>query len=244
VIDADAGIRRSERIPQGNRSAKQGDDIMLNYEWISPRDEADGTVLVLLHGRGATERDMIGLAQALPSGAGVVAPRAPFEAAPWGYGPGWAWYRYLGDDRPEPESFERSQRELDTLLDALPETLPYAPRVVVVGGFSQGGTMALGNALRHPGRRTGVLNFSGFLPQHPSVDATPEAVRGTRFFWGHGTRDPNIPFSFAQRGRAALRAAGADLEIWDGAIGHWIEAAELAAAVAWLNALVAQPTTD
>jgi phospholipase/carboxylesterase len=214
---------------------------MLEYDWKAPRGEANGTVLVLLHGRGSDEKDMLGLARALPEGVGLVAPRAPFAAAPWGYGNGWAWYRYLGDDQPEPDSFAESQARLETFLDALPSLLGAAPRVVVPGGFSQGGTMSLGYALRHPGRAPAVLNFSGFLPRHPSVSATPDRVRGTRFFWGHGEQDPNIPFSLAERGRAALRSAGADLTTWDGAIGHWIEPAELESALEWVAELAVQP---
>jgi phospholipase/carboxylesterase len=211
---------------------------MLKYEWSAPRGEADGTVLVLLHGRGATETDMLGLARALPAGVGLVAPRAPFEGAAWGYGGGWAWYRYLGEDRPEPASFEESQRELTAFLEALPTLLPTRPQRVVLGGFSQGGTMSLGQALRRPGGVGAVVNFSGFLPRHPSVSATAETVRGTRIFWGHGERDPSIPYSLAERGRAALRAAGADLTTWDGPFGHWIEPAELEAALDWLAAPV------
>src|SRR5690606_8620097 len=126
-------------------------------------------VLVLLHGRGSDERDLMGLRPHLPPELVLVSPRAPFPGAPWGYGPGWAWYRFLGEDRPEPESFERSQEALGELLDALPARLALTPGEVLAGDFSQGGTMALAFALREPGRLAGVMNFSGFLADHPSV---------------------------------------------------------------------------
>jgi phospholipase/carboxylesterase len=208
---------------------------MLHWEWAPPRGEANGTVLVMLHGRGSGEHDMLGLAARLPEGVGLVAPRAPFEAAPWGYGPGYAWYRYLGEDRPDPESFVTSQTQLGEFLDELPNLLPSRPTLLVLGGFSQGGTMSLGYALREPGGVAAVLNFSGFLPQHPTVRATSETVGRTRFFWGHGTRDPNIPFALAVRGRQALEAAAADLTTWESGIGHWIEPVELEAALSWLD---------
>ncbi len=209
---------------------------MLHYESRVPEEVREGAPLVvLLHGRGSDERDLLSLAPRLPAGAMVVAPRAPFPGAPWGYGPGWAWYRYIGEDRPEPESFAEAQGELAELVRALPALLPVRPGEVVVGGFSQGATMSLGLTLREPGIVSRVLCFSGFLPSHPTVRATPESVAGTRFFWGHGTRDGNIPFAMAEQGRAALRAAGAALETRDYPIGHWIAPEAGAAAVVGLG---------
>ncbi len=207
---------------------------MLHYESHVPRDARDGApLLVLLHGRGSHERDLLGLIPHLPPHLIVVSPRAPHAGAPWGYGPGWAWYRYLGGNRPEPESFAASQRALGDFLSELPGRLPVPPGPLALGGFSQGGTMSVAYALRNPGAVPRVLNFSGFLAEHPSLSVTPETVRGTRFFWGHGTADPNIPWRMGEEGRAALRAAGADLEARDYPIGHWIDPGELADAVRW-----------
>ncbi len=190
---------------------------------------------MLLHGRGSDEHDLMGLAPGLPPGTILVAPRAPFPGAPWGYGSGWAWYRFLGRNRPEPESFTASQEALREFLTELPGQLPVQPGPLVLGGFSQGGTMSLGYALSNPGAVPRVLNFSGFLADHPSVRATPETVRGTRFFWGHGMYDPSIPYELAIEGRGLLNAAGADLATWDGPIGHGIAPEELAAAVQWIE---------
>jgi phospholipase/carboxylesterase len=198
-------------------------------------------VLVLLHGRGADRHDLFGLRAHVPRGWAVLAPDAPFPAAPWGYGPGRAWYRYLHDNVPEAASFSASLAALDGLLERLGELLGREPGEVALGGFSQGGTMSVGHALSRPGLVRHVLNFSGFLPDHPEVAATAERVDRTRFFWGHGEQDPAIPHALAVSGRAALMAAGAELEARDYAIGHWIDAAELAAAMAWLGADAGPP---
>lgn len=200
---------------------------MLRYELAVPEGAHDGAPLVvLLHGRGSDRHDLLGLAPHLAPEALVVTPEAPHPAAPWGYGPGWAWYRYLGANIPEPESFERSQALLAEFLAELPSRLPIRTAGLVLGGFSQGGTMSLGYALRNPGSAPLILCLSGFLPHHPSVRATPEAVSSTHFFWGHGTEDPSIPFAMGEEGRAALRAAGADLETHDYPIGHGISPEE------------------
>lgn len=210
---------------------------MLKYEQAIPDGARDGAPLVvLLHGRGSDRFDLLGLAPHLAPGAVVVTPEAPFPGMPWGYGPGWAWYRFLGRNLPEPESFEQAQRALKSFLDELPSKLPVKTGPLVLGGFSQGGTMSVAYALRGPGTAPLVMNFSGFLADHPSVQATPETVRGTRVFWGHGTMDPSIPFDLAVEGRALLRAAGADLDARDYPIGHSISADEARDARAWIEA--------
>jgi len=212
------------------------------HQW--PTEPVAGApVVVLMHGRGADERDLLPVGQRIWPTALVLSVRAPFEAAPWGYGAGYAWYRYLGGTTPEPESFEQSQQALGEFLDTIEDRLPVPPGPLILGGFSQGGTMALGHALRHPGRVPFVLNLSGFLADHPSVVVAPETVAGAEIFWGHGTLDPSIPFALASPGQEALRAAGGDLTTPTWPMGHTIILEELAAIQAWLAARLgrAQP---
>ncbi|HEX6371062.1 MAG TPA: alpha/beta fold hydrolase [Longimicrobium sp.] len=209
---------------------------MLKYEEVVPPEARDGAPLVvLLHGRGTDRFDLLNLAPLLAPGAVVVTPEAPHSGTPWGYGPGWAWYRYLGGNTPEPQSFEQSQQALAEFLAALPARLPVRTGPVVLGGFSQGGTMSVGYALRNPGAVPLAMCLSGFLADHPTVRATPDSVRGTRFFWGHGTMDPAIPFAMGEQGRAALRAAGAELETRDYPMGHGISPDEARDVREWME---------
>lgn len=209
---------------------------MLETQVIRPDGATDGTpVVVLLHGRGADASDLAPLRAGLPEGIALVLPRAPHPGAQWGYGPGWAWYRYEGGDRPEAESFRSSQKDLAELMDGLPGVLGYEPGAVALGGFSQGGTMSLGYALQNPGAVPSVVVFSGFLPDHPDVTVSPESVAGTAFWWGHGSRDPAVHHHLAVRGRAALREAEADLTSRDYPMGHGISPQELGDASEWLE---------
>lgn len=200
--------------------------------------EADAPVIVLLHGRGSDERDLFPIGRELDSRATVVSVRAPFDAAPWGYGPGYAWYRFLGGTSPEPESFEAGQQALARFLDQLPALLhrevPHSS--LVLGGFSQGGTSALAFALRNPGTVGGVMVFSGFLASHPTVKATQETLASLPIWWGHGTADGAIPFVNAEAGWHTLQAAGAKLTTasYEG-MGHSISATELREAGVWLR---------
>lgn len=206
-----------------------------------PEGAVEGApVAVLLHGRGSHRGDLQGLASLLPPATVLVTPEAPHPGSPWGYGPGWAWYRYAGEDRVEWDTLSESLVALDGFLDALPSLLPFRPGPLFLGGFSQGGTTSLAWALTRRARSprvTGVLNFSGFLAAVPEVEEHLGSAKGLEVFWGHGVRDPNIPHPLAVRGRARLAEAGARLESRDYAIGHWIEPEEMADATAWLEAV-------
>ena len=196
---------------------------------------ADSPTLVLLHGRGSDMHDLFSLAPALPGDWNVISAQAPFSGAAWGYGPGWAWYRYRAEDRVVDETLQESLGALDDFLGAVPGLVEGAPGPLVLGGFSQGGTTSLAYALTRPGSVPGVLNLSGFLADSPGVEATPDTVDGVRVFWGHGTQDPAIPFGLAIRGREKLQEAGADLTVADHHGGHFISREELEAAVGWIR---------
>jgi phospholipase/carboxylesterase len=209
---------------------------MLGFDLSRPRDAGDGaTVAVLLHGRGSHRGDLQALRPHLPEDWVLLTPQAPHPGHPWGYGPGWAWYRYLGEDRVEEEGLASSLAALDTLLAELPALVRLRPGRLVLGGFSQGGTVSLAYTLTHAGSATATLVFSGFLVATPSLgDDLLQAVQAP-VFWGHGTRDLNIPLALADRGRKRLAAGGVTMEARDYDIGHWIDPEEVGDAVAFVE---------
>jgi len=199
---------------------------------------ADGaTVTVLLHGRGSDKNDLLGLRPLLPAEWSLVTPRAPFSGVPWGYGPGYAWYRYQEEDRVVTNTLEESLGLLDHFLGGLPDTLGFRPGRIVLGGFSQGGTVSLAYAITRPDTVAAALNFSGFLAAWVELDESGAAPPRTPIFWGHGTGDPAIPIALAEKGRGRLRRARAELLARDYRVGHWIAAEEVADAVAMVESL-------
>lgn len=209
--------------------------MSLPLHYIQDVGSGQGPILVLLHGRGSDERDLLPLGRMLSPEATVIAPRAPFPGAPWGYGPGWAWYRFIAGTTPEPSSFEAGQEQLATFLRDLPAALGRVNAPLIVGGFSQGGTSSLAWSVRHPGKATAVLVFSGFVADHPSVRVDSDTVAERPIWWGHGTADAAIPFAHAEAGWSVLRAAGAALEShpFEG-VGHTISRAAMESAAAFV----------
>jgi len=201
-----------------------------------PGGARDGSpLLVLLHGRGSNEGDLQGLAPLLPDDTILVTPQAPFTAGPWGYGAGWAWYRYIAEDRVDDPTLAGSLDAVDGFLGSIKDSLPVRTGPLVLGGFSQGGTTSLAFALTRPGTLAGVANLSGFLVQSPMVAVEARGAHGLKVFWGHGRLDPNIPFALGVSGRERLREAGAMVEAFDHPSGHTITAEEVAAFRTWIE---------
>lgn len=212
-----------------------GDGGLLYDRMVPDRAGDGGTVAVLLHGRGSHKGDLQALSPVLPDDWALVTPQAPNPGAAWGYGSGWAWYRYVEEDRVVPETLVASLDKLDAFLDEIPRIVGFQPGRIVLGGFSQGGTSSLAYSLTRPGRVAAAWNFSGFLAESVDVPSRESAVDAAPVFWGHGIQDPAIPFHLAIRGRETLQAAGVPLVALDYPIGHWMVPEEIHEAVAMLG---------
>ena len=121
-------------------------------------------LLVLHHGRGSDERDLLGLADALDPERRfhVVTPRAPLTLAGW---PGNHWYVVPRVGYPDQATFQSSYALLSEFHDELWRRTGITPERTVLGGFSMGSVMsyALGLGPDRPAP-AGVLAFSGFIP--------------------------------------------------------------------------------
>lgn len=211
---------------------------VLDYDIVLPEDAGDGTpVAVLLHGRGSHKGDLQALRPVVPDDWAVVTPQAPNPGAAWGYGEGWAWYRYIQEDQVDGPSLIDSLARLESFLSGLDDIVGFTPGPVVLGGFSQGGTMSVAYALSRPGAVLAALNFSGFLATAVDVPTGDAAANATPIFWGHGMSDAAIPFTLALRGRQTLSKAGVPLVSMDYGIGHWMVPDEIHDAMAMVGSI-------
>jgi phospholipase/carboxylesterase len=194
---------------------------------------ADG-LLVLHHGRGSDERDLLGLADVLdPDGRlHVVTPRAPLDLG----GPGYHWYVVPRVGHPDHDTFHAAHRGLAAFHDGLWQRTGIGPERTVLGGFSMGSVMSYALGLS-PGRPSpaGILAFSGFVPTVDGWQPDLEGHRDVRAFIAHGRRDPIMEVGFAHRARDLLVAGGLDVAYHESDAGHHIDPAHVPAAVAWLG---------
>jgi phospholipase/carboxylesterase len=196
--------------------------------------EAEG-LLVLHHGRGTDERDLLGLADALDPAARlrVVSPRGPLSLPG---SPGYHWYLVPRVGYPDPDSFHAARAALADLHDRLWEETGVGPERTVLGGFSMGSVMSYAMALGADRPAVaGVLAFSGFVPTVEGWEPSLADRQATSAFVAHGRRDQVIDVEFARRARDLLEAGGLDIEYRESDLGHQIDPAHLADARAWLG---------
>jgi phospholipase/carboxylesterase len=203
--------------------------------------EASG-LLVLHHGRGADEHDLLPLADALdPAGRlHVVTPRAPLTVAGW---PGNHWYLVPRVGYPDADSFHAAYALLGELHDELWQRTGISPARTVFGGFSMGSVMSYALALGadRPGP-AGVLAFSGFIPTVDGWQPQLEDRTEVRAFIAHGRNDPVISVEFARSARQQLVAAGLRVDYHEFAGGHEIDPSHVPAARRWLQDVLSDDT--
>jgi phospholipase/carboxylesterase len=195
-------------------------------------------LLVLHHGRGADEHDLLPLADVLDPQRRlhVASPRAPLTLPGW---PGYHWYVVPRVGYPDPETFHAAYRELASFPDELWERTGIAPERTVLGGFSMGSVMSysLGLGADRP-VPAGILAFSGFVPVVDAWEPQLAERRSVRAFVAHGRNDPVMAVDFARQARALLEEGGLEVEYHESDAGHQIDPAHVPAAVDWLAAVL------
>jgi phospholipase/carboxylesterase len=147
-------------------------------------------LVVLLHGRGSNEADIIGLADHLPAGAAYAAVRAPITE-----GGGYAWFANRGIGRPLADSLASTTAWFRTWL----QDAATGDRPVVLIGFSGGAAFAGGLLLADPTRFAGAAILYGTLPFDAGVPTTSRRLDGARVLVIHGDRDTVIPRELLDR---------------------------------------------
>ena len=198
-------------------------------------------MLILHHGRGTDERDLLPLGDALDPQRRlhVVTPSAPLRLPG---SPGFHWYLVPRVGYPDPATFESAVEQLAALHELLWERTGVSPERTVLGGFSMGTVMsyALGLGSRRP-RPAAILAFSGFLPTVEGWQPDLPARKGLPVLIAHGQADPVIDVGFARRARDLLERAGLQVTYRESSAGHHLDPADIPAASEWLTGVLSPP---
>lgn len=204
-----------------------GPSMSLDFTHVFEAGDPARTLL-LLHGTGGDENDLIPLGQQLAPGAGILSPRGKVleNGMP-------RFFRRLAVGQLDiPDLLERTD-ELAAFIAAAADEYGFEPGGVVGLGLSNGANIAASLLFRRPESLGAAALLRPMLPYPPPEDLD---LAGTPVLVASGGRDQFVPASESEALRDALEAAGAPVEfLFDPEAGHGLSQRDLLATRDWLS---------
>ena len=200
-------------------------DLGFIHQFV-PERGANSPVLLLLHGTGGDENDLIPLGQELLPGAAMLTVRGKVleNGMP-------RFFRRLAEGIFDLEDLKRRTEELARFIeDARREYGLHDNRIVAVG-YSNGSNIAASLILREPRLLSGAVLFRAMVPFTP--EAVPD-LRGIPIFLSAGKGDPIVPAENTGRLAAMLESGGAEVFVHWHSGGHELGQDDVAAARLWI----------
>jgi len=191
-----------------------------------PSAEPGGPVLLVLHGTGGNEHDLVPLADAVLPGAGVLSPRGQVleNGKP-------RFFRRLAEGVFDIDDLRRRAHELADFVVSAAAKYGFATEALTALGFSNGANMAAALLLLRPDALGGAVLFRAMVPLIP--DVIPK-LPATPVLLSNGRRDPLVSAEETERLAALLRSAGAAVTVsWQNA-GHELTERDVMTAREWL----------
>ena len=189
-----------------------------------------GATLLLLHGTGGSEDDLVPLGRELAPGAAILSPRGKVSE----YGAA-RFFRRLAEGVFDHEDLVFRTHELADFVEAASSEHGFDPSKIVAVGYSNGANIAGSLMLLYPGLLRAAVLFRAMVPFEP--EETPD-LSGMPVFIAAGRRDQMIPSQNTQRLAEILTQAGADLDLRWRDTGHGLTYEELEEAKGWLSGIV------
>ena len=202
----------------------------LGFEHVyRPAPHAHAPTLLLLHGTGGDEHDMIPLGGLMP-GANLLSPRGKVleHGMP-------RFFRRLAEGVFDIEDLKLRAVELADFVTASAARYGFDPTRVVAMGFSNGANIATAVMLLRPGMLKGAVLFRAMVPLEPHVE--PGALSGTPVLISNGEADPLVSREETERLARLLQRAGASVEVHWQPAGHQLMPADFSVAKAWLQSI-------
>ena len=193
--------------------------------------------LVLIHGRGSDQHDLVPLLDAFDPDRRLVGitPRGPLTLPPGGR----HWYAFRALGYPDPDTFHPTYAAAGAWLDGLEAETGVPIERTVVGGFSQGAVMswALSLGAGRP-RPAGIIALSGFMPTVEGFQLDLSGLDGYPVAIGHGSLDSVIGVEWGRQARDRMIDAGADVIYHEAPLPHTVDPALVPILAEWLRGVV------
>lgn len=202
-------------------------DLSFAHRFIPAADHGPSAVLLLLHGTGGDENDLIPLGRTLLPGAALLSPRGKVleNGMP-------RYFRRFAEGVFDIADLQFRAHELAAFVEAARREYRLTGDLVAVG-YSNGANIAAGLLLLKPGLLAGAVLFR---PMTPFVPDQPPDLNGTRVLLAAGNRDPIVPSSQTEQLAQILNGAGAIVSFHWHPGGHELGQDDIDAAQRWLAA--------
>jgi len=186
-----------------------------------------GATLLVLHGTGGSEDDLVPLGRELLPGAAILSPRGKVSE----YGAA-RFFRRLAEGVFDHEDLVFRTHELAEFVEAASREYGFDPSKLVAVGYSNGANIAASVMLLHPRLLRAAVLFRAMVPFEPEE---PVDLSGMPVFLAAGRMDRMIPPQNTQRLAEILTEAGADLDLRWRDTGHALTYEEVAEAREWFS---------
>lgn len=200
-----------------------------------PGEDDSGVTLLLLHGTGGNEGDLIPLAKELAPTAAILSPRGKVSehGAP-------RFFRRLAEGVFDHEDLLFRTHELASFVEAAAEEYGFDVSKIIAVGYSNGANVAASTILLHPGLLRAAVLFRAMVPFEP--EPAPD-LAGMPVFLAAGRMDRMIPPENTKRLAEILTQAGADVDLRWRNVGHPLTYEEVGEAGEWISGVLPRPGT-
>jgi len=202
-------------------------DLGFIHHFIPAQTSPSHRVLLLLHGTGGNENDMIPLGRDLDPTAALLSLRGNVleNGMP-------RFFRRLAEGVFDEADVVRRANELADFIATAAKQYEFDQKQLTAVGYSNGANIAAAVLLLRPGTIASAVLFRAMVPIVPAAEPN---LHGTRVLICSGKRDPIIPLDNAERLAVMLRSAGADVTLRVEDATHQLDFAEIEAAKKWLR---------
>jgi predicted esterase len=202
------------------------EDLGFIHRFLPAEDSANGETLVVLHGTGGDENDLIGIGQAIAPGAAILSPRGNVleNGAP-------RFFRRLAEGVFDPKEVRSRAEELARFIRAAVITYRLDPTRVFALGYSNGANVASTVMFVEPGILQGAILFRPMLVYEPNER---KDLSGSAVFVSAGRMDPIVPTASVERLVELFELAHAEVTLKWQLVGHNLVPSEVSEAANWL----------
>jgi phospholipase/carboxylesterase len=203
------------------------EDLGFIHRFVPVQDSASGETLVVLHGTGGDENDLIGIGKAVAPGAAILSPRGNVleNGAP-------RFFRRLAEGVFEPKEVRSRAEELARFIRAAVTTYRLDPARVFALGYSNGANVASTVMFVEPGILRGAILFRPMLVYEPTVK---NDLSGSAVFISAGRMDPIVPTASLEQLVELFESAHAEVTLKWQLVGHNLVPSEVSEAADWLT---------